>query len=159
MNIDQNNQGNNNEAILLLQQMQQMQAQIMVLQQLNQLLFQTMQNNVAAAPTPIPRAPGPAPKNVKVPVPDVFGGKREKVEPFICQCNLVFQGNTVNFRLSMEKIGYALSLMRGGMAQEWAGIKMDAQEAACTGLGTDPFADWACKDLTWVSGQVPIDED
>src|SRR5882762_9889999 len=114
----------------MLQLMQQMQQQIMNLQQQNQMLLGHLpaQQTGHAAPTYVP-----TPKKVKVPTPDVFDGKREKVEHFIRQCSLVFAGDPINFLGYNNKITYALSLIHGGLAQEWAGLKLDQRTAVANG--------------------------
>src|SRR5882762_1761261 len=106
----------------MLQLMQQMQQQILNLQQQNQVLLGNLpaQQTGHAAPAYIP-----TPKKVKVPTPDVFDGKRDKVEHFIRQCSLVFAGDPINFSRYSNKITYTLSLIHGGLAQEWAGLKLD----------------------------------
>src|SRR5882762_3332320 len=69
--------------------MQQMQQQILNLQQQNQTLLGHLPAQQTSHVAP---AYAPTPKKVKVPTPDVFDGKRDKVEHFIRQCNLVFAG-------------------------------------------------------------------
>src|SRR5882762_8284576 len=125
----------------MLQLMQQMQQQILNLQQQNQVLLGHLpaQQTSHAAP-----AYAPTPKKVKVPTPDIFEGKRDKVEHFIRQCNLVFAGDPINFLGYNNKITYALSLIRGRLVQEWAGLKLD-QRTAWTNRepnAVDPFSSW-----------------
>jgi len=75
----------------------------------------------------------PTPKKVKVPTPDVFNGKRDKVEHFIQQCSLVFTGDPANFAGHQNKITYTLSLIHSGLAQEWAGLKLDERTVVANG--------------------------
>src|SRR5882762_10868331 len=44
----------------------------------------------------------------------------------------------------MNKITYALSLIRGGLAQEWAGLKLDQRTAVANGElnAIEPFSSW-----------------
>src|SRR5882762_2334741 len=78
----------------MLQLMQQMQQQILNLQQQNQTLLRHLpaQQTGHVAPAYVP-----TPKKVKVPTPDIFDGKRDKVEHFIRQCSLVFARAPTNF--------------------------------------------------------------
>src|SRR5882762_6581409 len=125
----------------MLQLMQQMQQQILNLQQQNQVLLGNLpaQANGHVAPANVL-----TPKKVKVPTPDIFDGKRDKVEHFIRQCSLVFARDPVNFAGSSNKITYTLSLIRGGLAQEWAGLKLDQRTAAANGEpnAVEPFNGW-----------------
>jgi len=84
-----------------------------------------------------------ASKKIKIPAPEPFDGKREKLKTFLRQCNLVFSGDRKNYEEDQDKITYALSLMRGGIAEEWAGTMMDKQEGARKGEAINPFDDWA----------------
>src|SRR5882762_1800768 len=128
------------EQMLLL--MQQMQQQILNLQQQNQTLLGHLpaQQTSHMAPAYVP-----TPKKVKVPMPDVFDGKRDKVEHFIRQCSLVFAGDPINFLRYNNKITYALSLIHGGLAQEWAGLKLDQRTAVANREpnAVEPFISWA----------------
>ena len=60
-----------------------------------------------------PMAPGipGASKKIKVPAPEPFDGKREKMKTFLRKCNLVFSGDKMNYADDQDKITYALSLM------------------------------------------------
>ena len=87
--------------------------QILALQQQNQMLLQNIPTQTAA-----PTVHTPVPKKVKVPMPDHFNGKWDKVEHFIRQCNLVFSRDLAIFTGYSHKITYTLSLIRGGLAQE-----------------------------------------
>src|SRR5882762_3229565 len=125
----------------MLQLMQQMQQQILNLQQQNQIL---LGNLPAQATGHVAPAYALTHKKVKVPTPNIFDGKRNKVEHFIRQCSLVFAGDPTNFAGSTNKITYALSLICGGLAQEWAGLKLDQRTAAANGEpnAVDPFTGW-----------------
>jgi len=120
-----------------LQMMQLMQQQILHLQQQNATLLANMSTpqNVLLAPVN---------RKVKIPVPDFFDRKRDKVQHFIRQCELVFAGDPSNFGGNTAKITYALSLIRGGLAQEWAGLKQDQRADAMNGVpgAADPFLGW-----------------
>jgi len=121
---------------------EQMQQQILNLQQPNQ----TLLGHLPAQQTgPTSPAYVLTPKKVKVPTPDVFDRKRDKVEHFIRQCNLVFAGDPTNFSRYSNKITYALSLVHGGLAQEWAGLKLDQRTAYVNGEpnAIKPFSSWA----------------
>src|SRR5882762_748583 len=126
----------------MLQLMQQMQQQILNLQQQNQILLSNLPTQQTGHVAP---AYAPTPKKVKVPTPDVFEGKRDKVEHFIRQCNLVFAGDPINFSRYSNKITYALSLIHGGLAQEWAGLKLDKRTEVANGElnAVEPFSGWA----------------
>src|SRR5882762_2253460 len=126
----------------MLQLMQQMQQQILNLQQQNQVLLGHLPAQQTGHVAPMYTA---TPKKVKVPTPDVFDGKREKVEHFIRQCSLVFAGDPINFLGYNNKITYTLSLIRGGLAQEWAGLKLDQRTAVTNGEpnAVEPFSSWA----------------
>jgi len=126
----------------MLQLMQQMQQQILNLQQQNQVLLGHLpaQSTGHTAPAYVL-----TPKKVKVPTPDIFDRKRDKVKHFIRQCNLVFTGDPTNFSGYSNKITYAPSLIHGGLAQEWAGLKLDQRTAYVNGEpnAIEPFSSWA----------------
>ena len=125
----------------MLQLMQQMQQQILNLQQQNLTLLGHLpaQQTGHVAPTY-----ALTPKKVKVPTPDIFDGKRDKVKHFIRQCSLVFARDPINFAGYSNKITYALSLIHGGLAQEWAGLKLDQRTAVANGEPNtvEPFSSW-----------------
>jgi len=125
----------------MLQLMQQMQQQILNLQQQNQVLLRHLPAQQTSHVAPAYAA---TPKKVKVPTPDVFDGKREKVEHFIRQCSLVFAGDPINFLGYHNKITYALSLICSVLAQEWAGLKLDQRTAIANGEpnAVEPFSSW-----------------
>src|SRR5882762_2732499 len=125
----------------MLQLMQQMQQQILNLQQQNQTLLRNLPVHQTSHTAP---AYVPTPKKVKVPTPDVFDGKRDKVEHFIRQCNLVFARDPTNFSGYSNKVTYALSLIHGGLAQEWAGLKLDQRTAYVNREpnAIEPFSSW-----------------
>ena len=111
----------------LIQQLQQQ------LQQMQQQMAQFMVAQTANPPVPedseAPVTQG-ASKKIKIPAPEPFDSKREKLKTFLRQCNLVFSGDKRNYEDDQDKITYALSLMRGGIAEEWAGTMMDKRESA-----------------------------
>ena len=78
------------------------------LQQMQQQLAQFV--NAQAANPPAPGIPG-ASKKIKVPTPEPFDGRRDKMKAFLRQCNLVFSGDKTNYVDDQDKITYALSLM------------------------------------------------
>ena len=124
----------------MLQMMLQMQLQILNLQQQKALLGHLpAQQTGHMAPTYVL-----TPKKVKVPTPDIFDGKREKVEHFIRQCSLVFARDPINFSGYSNKITYALSLIHGGLVQEWVGLKLDQRTAVANGEPNvvEPFSSW-----------------
>jgi len=125
----------------MLQLMQQMQQQILNLQQQNQMLLGHLPTQQTSHVAP---AYVLAPKKVKVPTPDVFDGKRDKVEHFIRQCSLVFARDPISFAGYNNKITYALSLICSGLAQEWAGLKLDQRTAVANGEPNtvEPFSSW-----------------
>src|SRR5882762_10234993 len=126
----------------MLQLMQQMQQQILNLQQQNQILLGHLLTQQTGPAAPVYAT---TPKKVKVPTPDVFDGKQEKVEHIIRQCSLVFAGDPINFLGYHNKITYALSLIRGGLVQEWAGLKLDQRTAVANREpnAVEPFGSWA----------------
>jgi len=100
-----------------LQQMQQQMAQFMATQTANPPAPETVE-----VEAPVTQG---ASKKIKIPAPEPFDGKREKLKIFLRQCNLVFSGDRKNYKEDQDKITYALSLMCGGIAEEWAGTMMD----------------------------------
>jgi len=86
-----------------------------VIQQLQQQLQQIQQQlaqfvNTQAADPMAPGIPGVS-KKIKVPTPEPFNGKREKMKMFLRQYNLVFSGDKTNYVDDQDKITYALLLM------------------------------------------------
>ena len=57
----------------------------------------------------------------------------------------MFAGDPVNFLGYNNKITYALSLIRGRLVQEWAGLKLDQRTAIANGElnAVEPFSSWA----------------
>jgi len=101
-----------------LQQMQQQMAQFMAAQATNPPAPEIVEAPVTSG----------ASKKIKIPAPEPFDSKREKLKTFLRQCNLVFSGDRKNYEEDQDKIMYALSLMRGGIAEEWAGTMMDNEK-------------------------------
>jgi len=132
------------------------------LQQMQQQMAQFMAAQAANPQAPKPEVPVAvvASKKIKIPTPELFDGKREKLKIFLRQCNLVFSGDKKNYKDDQDKITYALSLMRGGIAEEWAGTMMDKREGVCKGEAINPFDDWEdfCNEMDCAFGN-PNPED
>lgn len=87
---------------------QQLQEQIQQLHQFVAHLQSQLQNST------------PAKKVLKVAVPDVFDGTLSKAETFLRQCSLYFHARKLDFQDDQDKISFALSYMKGGIAGPWA---------------------------------------
>ncbi|THH07654.1 hypothetical protein EW146_g9250 [Bondarzewia mesenterica] len=70
--------------------------------------------------------------------PTSFSGNRTDTKCFLAQCNLYMKARAKNFDNDYAKIAFVLSLMKGGLAEQWA---MDYTDVLATTLVTT-YADF-----------------
>lgn len=58
-------------------------------------------------------------KNYKIADQTPFNGKAEQLEAFLHECEMHFKILPMNYNTTDKKVFYALSLMKGGVAEGW----------------------------------------
>ena len=104
------------------QNIQQLQAQLAMMQQ--QLEYLTLQSTQPPSSTPTNYPSTSTTKSLKVAPPDIFDGTLCKTEEFLSQLSIFLYGKRNELQDDSDKIFLTLSYMKGGTAGPWAKAKV-----------------------------------